>query len=320
MERPLLVDRFEVSRGLWRAAAAGEPLLEGVTLRWPELPGGESLPATHCTVDEAEALAGRRGLRLPTVEEWMFLATGPSSNPWPWGIQFRSSSANTVELGLERPLPVGTFETGTSPARVYDLVGNVWEWTRGDLPQRTQFVSALAAYPGRFGPGPPVGPVEGAVEGPVDGAGGEEPLLEPGQRNPVPAPRSPFEQVPVIQRVRPVDWSITRLSFSTGQTVMGGSYLWRRQPLWQVRSSAHVFNARAVARSYFAADLGLRCVADAREYLRRGAQGWSHPSLRPRLIEVGRRWGERALAVLEELAGEEGAPPALSWLLEGARR
>jgi hypothetical protein len=41
--------------------------------------------------------------------------------------------ANTAELELDRPVPVGAFEQGTSPDSIYDLLGNVAEWVEQPL-------------------------------------------------------------------------------------------------------------------------------------------------------------------------------------------
>jgi hypothetical protein len=131
VDEPLLVDRFEVTRGRWRAVSGA----------WPE-PGRLNLEIARsdeatrdwpafATFDEALVWAERRGMRLPTLEEWLFMAAGPSAGFYPWGRQDRASVANTLELGLNRPLPVGCFEQGASWSELYDLYGNVGEWVTG---------------------------------------------------------------------------------------------------------------------------------------------------------------------------------------------
>ncbi len=104
-------------------------------------------PATWLDADEAQAWLEERGLRLPSVEEWVRLAGVDTSEP------LRRSpglpvSANTLELGLGRALPVGVFERGRTPLGAYDFFGNVWEMT---LPREDGRVEALggsfAAHP-----------------------------------------------------------------------------------------------------------------------------------------------------------------------------
>jgi hypothetical protein len=67
------------------------------------------------------------------------------------------------------------------------------------------------------------------------------------------------------------------------------------------------------------ADVGLRCAVPAEEWLRAHAERLSLPDERARVVAVGARWGGRAAPLLTQLAGATDAPPALAWLLEGAR-
>lgn len=67
------------------------------------------------------------------------------------------------------------------------------------------------------------------------------------------------------------------------------------------------------------ADVGLRCIVPAEQWLRANAARLSRPEERVRVIAVGARWGSRAAPLLTELAGATDAPVALGWLLEGAR-
>jgi formylglycine-generating enzyme required for sulfatase activity len=45
---------------------------------------------------------------------------------------------NTFETHIRRTTPVGIFADGRTPEGVYDLSGNVWEWTRSLWGQRWQ--------------------------------------------------------------------------------------------------------------------------------------------------------------------------------------
>lgn len=148
--RAILVDRFEVTRRdwqhyfpveaqgpyghAWSTQAAG---LEEEQLDWP----------AFLSQRQAEELASRRGMRLLTAREWIYVATGRRSYPFPWGTERRTSVANTADLGLGIPSAVGIFEGGRSqPYGCYDLLGNVWEWVSDrvpgyddDFPDRTNF-------------------------------------------------------------------------------------------------------------------------------------------------------------------------------------
>jgi hypothetical protein len=132
----LLVDRFEVSRGAFeawiqRSDAPTRGVPQPFTTPWPE--AAPSWPASAMTLDEARRFAAARGMRLPTAAEWLRIAAGTRAQPYPWGHARASAVANTVELGLGRPVPVGAFEQGASPDGIYDLLGNVAEWVDAPL-------------------------------------------------------------------------------------------------------------------------------------------------------------------------------------------
>lgn len=134
---PLLVERYEVSRAEWdrwmqTADAALAPELPALPEAWPE--AVPTWPVSGVTLVEARAFAASRGMRLPTASEWIRIAAGTRAQPWPWGLARASAVANTAELGLGRPVPVGAFEQGASPDSVYDLLGNVAEWVDEPLP------------------------------------------------------------------------------------------------------------------------------------------------------------------------------------------
>jgi formylglycine-generating enzyme required for sulfatase activity len=94
----------------------------------------DAWPATWMTQEEAARFAAWRGMRLLVPGEWLFCALGSERRLFPWVAYERQDSvANTLELGLGRPCPVGTFEGGRTPRQVYDLLGNVAEWVAGDV-------------------------------------------------------------------------------------------------------------------------------------------------------------------------------------------
>jgi len=138
-ERPLLVDRYEITRREWKDFLARWPA--GTTSAGRRVWDGweseaEMLPATFMNQAEALIFAASEGMRIPTQREWLRISAGTRAQPWPWGPSPARSVANTLDLGLPGALGVGTFEAGATPSGVYDLVGNVREWVASDEGER----------------------------------------------------------------------------------------------------------------------------------------------------------------------------------------
>ncbi|MCL4857898.1 MAG: SUMF1/EgtB/PvdO family nonheme iron enzyme [Caldilineaceae bacterium] len=74
-------------------------------------------------------------VQLPSQAEWMWAARGGLPAPadqaldYPWRGPFDPARANTEESGLKQTTPVHLYPGGCTPAGVWDLSGNVWEWT-----------------------------------------------------------------------------------------------------------------------------------------------------------------------------------------------
>jgi formylglycine-generating enzyme len=118
----------------------------GACWRQPEGPGSDLRgrsrhPVTHVAYEDAEAYAAWAGKALPTEAEWEFAARGGLDGAvYAWGDQFAPGGrqlANTWQGqfpwqnllldGYDGTSPVGAF-----PANgygLYDMAGNVWEWT-----------------------------------------------------------------------------------------------------------------------------------------------------------------------------------------------
>jgi len=94
-----------------------------------EIPEGkEDHPITEVTFFDAEEYCKHVGKRLPTGAEWELAASGTDGRLYPWGNEFDSTKANTLESGRNGTSPVGAYPDGASPSGALDMSGNVWEW------------------------------------------------------------------------------------------------------------------------------------------------------------------------------------------------
>jgi len=83
-------------------------------------------PVTNVSWFDAQAYAEWRGKRLPTEAEWEVAARGHTTHRWPWGNEFAELKCNTDSQGT---VEVEFYPLGQSSMGVFDLCGNVWEWT-----------------------------------------------------------------------------------------------------------------------------------------------------------------------------------------------
>ena len=133
-----------------RVDVAGPPVwwryVFGACWRAPLGPGSgieriEDHPVVHITYADALAYCAWAGKELPSEAEWEYAARGGLDGAtYAWGEQFRPGGArmantwegdfphrNTAPNGRKRTSRVGSY-----PANgygLYDLIGNVWEWT-----------------------------------------------------------------------------------------------------------------------------------------------------------------------------------------------
>ena len=68
-------------------------------------------------------------VRLPSEEEWERAARFTDGREYPWNAGFDTRFANSEESKLKATTAVCTYPLGKSQESVWDLSGNVWEWT-----------------------------------------------------------------------------------------------------------------------------------------------------------------------------------------------
>lgn len=114
--------------------------------------GYQNHPMTNVSWFGAWGYCGYFGGRLPTEMEWEKAARGADDGrPFPWGEQIALNNANfyasrdpledmgsygslTSPVGFYNGQTYGSYQTldSTSPYGLYDMAGNVWQWT-GDV-------------------------------------------------------------------------------------------------------------------------------------------------------------------------------------------
>lgn len=114
-------------------------------------PGYEDHPMTMVSWFGAWGYCTYNGWRLPTEMEWEKAGRGTDTRPFPWGEEILRENANFYasrdpfeEMGSfgSRTTPVGFYNgrsydgyttlDSASPYGLYDMAGNVWQWT-GDV-------------------------------------------------------------------------------------------------------------------------------------------------------------------------------------------
>lgn len=147
---PVQVGRFAVTIAEWKRFVAeggysddalwddeGRAWRDGIRHSWVELAARQSVahlmvenqPVVGVSWFEAMAYATKHTARLLSFSERMQVVRGPEKRPYPWGAPFGQGNANTREQVLERPCAVGLFVRDVTPEGIYDLAGNVGEWT-----------------------------------------------------------------------------------------------------------------------------------------------------------------------------------------------
>ena len=125
------IDRYEVTNAEYKVYMEDTKYPDypahWVDGTYPEGQGDH--PITNVIWQEALAYALWAGKRLPSEAQWEKAARGPNGLSYPWGNEYVKGKANVGVEGEKTTLPVGSKPEDVSPYNVYDMAGNVMEWT-----------------------------------------------------------------------------------------------------------------------------------------------------------------------------------------------
>jgi formylglycine-generating enzyme required for sulfatase activity len=131
------IDRYEVTTSHYAKflQTTGRPEPKD----WPQQMaqvGSGNRPVVNVTWQDADAYCRYYEKRLPTVQEWEKAARGTDGRKYPWGNEAPTSRHANYHRdwnGYATLSQIGSYEAGKSPYGLYDMAGNVWEWTSSDF-------------------------------------------------------------------------------------------------------------------------------------------------------------------------------------------
>ncbi len=86
-------------------------------------------PLINVNWTTAVKLCEQQGKRLCKADEWELACSGPNNLTYPYGNEFLPHKCRTFMRWEKGPSPAGMYPDCVSDYGVYDMSGNVWEWT-----------------------------------------------------------------------------------------------------------------------------------------------------------------------------------------------
>ena len=138
ISRDFFLGRYEVTQAEWETVMGSSPLqVEGCGPRCPVV--NVNRRRIGAFLERLEALSGER-LRLPTEAEWEYACRAGTSGPFSTGENLTTGQANYdgrypyagFPAGEYRGRPLAVGALPPNPWGLYDMHGNVWEWTADD--------------------------------------------------------------------------------------------------------------------------------------------------------------------------------------------
>ncbi|MCX6583139.1 MAG: bifunctional serine/threonine-protein kinase/formylglycine-generating enzyme family protein [Candidatus Aminicenantes bacterium] len=150
--KKIWIDKYEVSNLQFKRYLKDENIKAAVGTGSKYILEGDEYPAA-VSYNEAEKYCRRYGFRLPTAEEWQYIA-GKGTYTYPWGNELPDSgdicraNFDSLEGALEKDgfsgtAPVKSFAQYSSPFDAVNMAGNVWEWVQGIILKGGGFFSSV---------------------------------------------------------------------------------------------------------------------------------------------------------------------------------
>ena len=127
------LDKYLVTNAQYARFVAATKRRPPISWKDGRIPQGELMnPVTMVTWNDAADFAAWVGKRLPHETEYEKAGRGSDARRWPWGDKMDPCRLNTY-YNVGSPSSVTAYPKGASVYGVYDLSGNVAEWTADDL-------------------------------------------------------------------------------------------------------------------------------------------------------------------------------------------
>ncbi len=155
------IDKYKVTNALYKmcvdAHVCSAPQFSNSYLR-PTYYGDsryDDFPVVGVNWYMSKAYCEWRGARLPSEAEWEKAARGPDGRTYPWGEgidQIRANYNNNNDPNyVGDTSKVDAYPNGVSAYGIFDMAGNVWEWTM-DLYDANYYASLTLPVANPLGP------------------------------------------------------------------------------------------------------------------------------------------------------------------------
>jgi len=97
--------------------------------RYEVVAGREDYPVVYVSYEGALAYAESVGKMLPNEVQWERAARGPEGRVYAWGNEPIGPERANYDFLFGGTTPVGVFAKGVTPEQIFDMTGNVKEYT-----------------------------------------------------------------------------------------------------------------------------------------------------------------------------------------------